>query len=124
MFKIKVRTHFDAAHRLPEYKGKCANIHGHTWGVEVEIRAKELDGQGMVCDFFDVQQILNGTIDKLDHNYINEIEPFSKETPTSENIARYIFNEIKNKVEALREGLKLASVTISESPNASATYYE
>lgn len=124
MFKLIVKTHFDAAHRLPDYKGKCERIHGHTWRIEVQVGSKELNSQGMVCDFFDIKKILNEAIDPLDHVYINEVKPFDKIAPTSENLAQNIFQSIQPKIEKLGNSIKLISVKVHESPETAAIYSE
>lgn len=122
MFKLVVKTHFDAAHRLPDYKGKCERIHGHTWHIEVEVGSKDLDEQGMVCDFFDIKKILNEAIEPLDHVYVNDVKPFDKIAPTSENLARHIFTLIRSNIEKLGESIKVMSVTVHESPETAAIY--
>lgn len=124
MFKLVVKAHFDAAHRLPDYKGKCERIHGHTWHIEAEVAGRELGDNGMVCDFFDLRRILNDAIGPLDHAYINEIKPFDNTAPTSENLAYFIFTSIKSKIELLDKAIKLLSVTVHESPEAAAVYTE
>lgn len=122
MYKLIVKTHFDAAHRLPGYKGKCERIHGHTWHIEIEVGSKVLDEQGMVCDFFDIRKILEEAIKPLDHVYINEIKPFDEIAPTSENLARHIFYSVRNNVGKLAKSIRLVSVTVHESPDTAAVY--
>lgn len=114
MYKLKLRHYFDAAHLLYNYKGKCANLHGHRWEVLVEISVDTLDEQGMVVDFSKIKKIIN----QLDHCFINEHPYFVKVSPTAENIARFLHKEI---VAQLNYQLS-SSVTVWESPNASITY--
>lgn len=121
-FKIAVKDNFDAAHLLPGHKGKCANLHGHTWMVEIEATSTELDEKGMVLDFFDLKETLNEVISKFDHRFINEIKPFDVIPPTSENLAKYIFDELFSRIKTLSRSVALSSVTVSESRHSSATY--
>lgn len=118
MYKINVEASFSSAHNLRGYKGKCEALHGHNWKVQVEIVQAALDKAGMVMDFKEVKIQLNKILDKLDHAYLNKIPYFKKFNPTSENIAKYIFDCLKTKI------LGLNSVTVWESDNCSATYYE
>lgn len=121
-FKVTVKETFDAAHRLLGHKGKCANLHGHTWAVELTVESDFIDEQGMVVDFFDLKKILKEIVAKMDHQYINDIKPFDVLPPTSENLAKFIYESVVNGVEALNGRAKLSSVTVSESPYSSATY--
>lgn len=121
MYEIKVKGSFSSAHNLREYKGKCEAIHGHNWKVEVILESENLNSEGMVLDFKLAKKLLNQVLDKLDHKYINKIEPFNKVNPTSENIAKFIFQEIR---ERIGDDLKVKKVTVWETENSSASYYE
>ena len=110
MYKLNFQYHFDSAHKLNNYNGKCANLHGHRWNVEVEIE-KEYLSDDMVIDF----TFLKGIIDELDHKCLNDIIEFN---PTAENITRYLQERI-----SLCSGGKVI-VKVFESPNASITYYD
>ncbi len=116
MYSIKVQSHFSSAHNLRGYKGKCEALHGHNWKVEASIKSRSVGKAGMVIDFVDVKKALHAVMEKLDHAYLNEIAYFKKVNPTSENIARYIFDSLKRSLPGL------AAVTVWESDNASATY--
>jgi len=118
MYSIKVEADFSSAHNLRGYKGKCEELHGHNWKVKIKITRDSLDKIGMVADFREVKIALNKILDKLDHKYLNKITYFKKVNPTSENIAKYIYTALKNKIP------DLSSVTVWESDNCSATYYE
>ncbi|MBM3245996.1 MAG: 6-carboxytetrahydropterin synthase QueD [Candidatus Omnitrophica bacterium] len=117
MYKIKIESSFSAAHNLRGYKGKCENLHGHNWKVAVEVAADNLDKAGMVLDFKDLKMKLNRVLEKLDHKYFNRMPYFKKVNPTSENIARYIYDNLSSRVAGL------LSVTVWESNNSCATYY-
>ena len=119
MYKISVSKHFDAAHFLREYEGKCARMHGHRWTVEVNLMGKFLDGLGMLVDFGKVKSILNHIIDEqFDHYTINDFYPFVTTNPTAENIAMYFYVMLKPQLPEL-----LDSVRVYESPDCFAEYY-
>ncbi len=117
MYKIKIEGDFSSAHNLRGYKGKCEALHGHNWKVEIAVTSSKLDKIGMVIDFKFLKEKLYNLLDKLDHNYLNNIDYFKKINPTSENIAKYIYDNLKSKVP------NLYSVTVWESDKACATYY-
>lgn len=135
MFNVKVEAGFSSAHNLRGYHGKCEELHGHNWKVELVVCAENLDNVGMVCDFSFLKAELNKVLEKLDHKYLNEIEYFNKVNPvrknkvgkgkisngvnpTSENIAKYVYDEIKPNIKILK------SVTVWENERSSATYEE
>ena len=118
MYSLKVEVTFSSAHNLRGYKGKCEELHGHNWKVEVVISKNKLDKAGMVMDFKDIKRKLNNILEKLDHKYLNNITYFKKVNPTSENIAKYIFDQAK------RDNLKLKSVNVWENATCSAIYEE
>jgi 6-pyruvoyltetrahydropterin/6-carboxytetrahydropterin synthase len=118
MYSIKVEAHFSAAHNLRGYRGKCEELHGHNWRVEAVVSCNKLDKIGMALDFKCLKTRLNKILEKLDHKYLNNIPYFKKANPTSENIARFIYESLKPQVKAL------SAITVWESENACATYYE
>ena len=127
MYDIKIEGDFSSAHNLRGYKGKCEELHGHNWRVELVVSSGKLDNIGMVMDFKSLKEKLNNLLEKLDHKYLNNIPYFSaaggsasggkKINPTSENIAKYIYDNLKKKIPGLY------SVTVWESDKACATYY-
>ena len=117
MYSIKIEGDFSSAHNLRGYKGKCEELHGHNWKVEVVVKSGRLDKIGMVIDFKLLKEALYKLLERLDHKYLNNIAYFKKVNPTSENIAKYIYDELKTKI------TELYSVTVWESDKASATYY-
>lgn len=122
MYKLKIITDFDAAHQLRGYKGKCENIHGHNWKVEVEVISETLDEIGIAIDFKELKKNVDEIISQLDHTFINQIPPFTQINPSSENIARWIYISLKDKFNTTP--VRLYSVTVWESDHASATYIE
>ena len=117
MFEIKVIRDFSSAHNLRGYQGKCEKLHGHNWKVEVIVAGNKLNKIGMLIDFRRVKQLLDKVLDTLDHKYLNDVNNFKKNNPTSENIAKYIFQSLKKKVRALKV------VTVWESQDSCASYY-
>jgi 6-pyruvoyltetrahydropterin/6-carboxytetrahydropterin synthase len=109
---LKVRDKFSAAHFLKEYKGKCENVHGHTFQVEVAIVVTELDRTGIGFDFTEIKKVLSAALP--DHTLLNEAYAFN---PSAENIARHLYGELKKRY-------PIKSVTVWESDDASATYSE
>lgn len=95
MFSVKVIESFSGAHFLKEYKGKCEQLHGHNWKVEVEVFSPVLSKEGMVMDFTRLKKILRGVLDKYDHTLLNKVKSLKGKNPTSENIAAILFREIK-----------------------------
>jgi len=122
MFELTVRSSFAAAHRLREYDGKCENLHGHNWVVEVQVRAESLNAIGLAIDFKDLKAATDAVLDRLDHKLLNDVEPFKEMNPSSENIARWIFGALKERLGGL--GVSLREVSVWENPNCCATYWE
>jgi len=120
MYTIKVQSHFSSAHNLREYKGKCEALHGHNWKVEVSVSSEGLNKIGMVIDFKELKKSLAEITSTLDHKNLNDLENFKKTNPTSENIAKYIYDCIITK----HPELDIGSVTVWETDTSSATYGE
>ncbi len=118
MYSLKVQSNFSSAHNLRGYKGKCEDLQGHNWVVEIMVRSEDLDNIGMVLDFKFLKKKLNACLEPLDHQYLNKVVYFKKINPTSENIAKYIYQQLKPKV------LGLHSVRVWENSTSSATYEE
>jgi 6-pyruvoyltetrahydropterin/6-carboxytetrahydropterin synthase len=122
MYTVTIQTEFSASHIIRGYNGPCSRLHGHNWKVTVEAKTDVLDNIGMSIDFYVLQEKTNEIISKFDHRDINSIPPFDKVlNPTSENIARYIFEELKKQ---LPQQIRLSSVAISETDKYSAKYSE
>jgi len=122
MYELMIETTFSAAHALRGYKGKCEALHGHNWKVQVHVVAEKLNEIDIAIDFHELKKYTNELLSQLDHKYLNEVFPFTEINPSSENIARWIFENLKRKVNS--EHVKLSAVTVWESDTASATYYE
>ncbi|MBI4688073.1 MAG: 6-carboxytetrahydropterin synthase QueD [Nitrospirae bacterium] len=122
MYELTIETQFASAHQLREYKGKCENLHGHNWRVQVSVSADRLNEIGIAMDFHDLKRLTNEVVQPLDHSFLNETFPFTEINPSSENIAKWIYDSLKKKIK--NENVRLSSVTVWESDTASATYYE
>ena len=122
MYQISIKSNFSAAHNLRDYKGKCENLHGHNWNVEVSVESDILNKEGMVVDFIELKRIVKDLLDNLDHKYINEIEPFDKLNPTSENLSCYIFKGISDKLK--ESSIIVKRVDVWETKSSRASYYE
>jgi len=121
MFELSVESSFSAAHQLHAYKGICKNVHGHNFVVKVTVNVKKLDKIGIGIDFLDLKKNIDHFLKLLDHKNLNDLEPFKKTNPTSENIAIWLYKNLSKKVNS--KEVKVSKVTISESPQFSATYY-
>jgi 6-pyruvoyltetrahydropterin/6-carboxytetrahydropterin synthase len=120
MYILTVESHFDAAHFLRGYQGKCESLHGHRYRVAVKIASKVLNDIGLAYDFGDIKAALKPILARYDHTLVNDVPPFDEINPSAEDIARTIFEELKPKI----EGATLDSVTVWESPESSAEYRE
>jgi len=122
-WKLKVKKDFSAAHQLRNYGGKCENMHGHNFGVEVEIEGNQLDSRvEILMDFKELKKELSEVLDTLDHQHLNSVEYFEHRNPSSENIARYIYKEMQKRVE--NEHIKLVYASVSEKDSSVASYSE
>ena len=118
-YALTVRSSFSAAHRLREYEGNCERLHGHNWQVEITVESEELDSQGMALDFRVMKSSLGEILARMDHKYLNEVPPFDDRNPSSENIARHIFDEMEGNI---APPVRLSRVTVWESEDAWAEY--
>ncbi len=121
MFEITVKGDFAAAHRLNNYRGACENLHGHNFIVEVSVLCDKLDSSFIAIDFKDLKRALREITGRLDHTYLNDHEYFRSTNPTSEMLAKYIYEEMKKR---LNERCKMGRVSVYETPTSKATYFE
>jgi len=120
MYRVNIERHFDAAHFLRGYQGKCEGLHGHRYRVSACLRAGKTDEVGMAYDFTGFKKQLETLLERFDHTCLNDAPPFDSQNPSAENIARTVFEDLKGKVE--RSGIKLESVTVWESPDSWVEY--
>ncbi|MBI5098168.1 MAG: 6-carboxytetrahydropterin synthase QueD [Nitrospirae bacterium] len=122
MYELMVETDFSAAHQLRGYKGKCENLHGHNWRVQIIVSSDKLNDIGIVIDFHEIKEISREVISQLDHSFLNDVFPFTEINPSSENIAKWIYDSMYKKIK--QKNCAVSSVTIWENDTSSATYYE
>jgi 6-pyruvoyltetrahydropterin/6-carboxytetrahydropterin synthase len=120
MFDVFIKTHFSAGHHLRNYPGNCERPHGHNWNVTVTVRATELDELGMGIDFRTLKTAVNTVMEELDHCDLNDHPAFSDQNPSSENLARYIFQQLRPGL--LSPRYQLDHVTVGETENTGVTY--
>jgi len=120
MYRLTIHTHFAAAHNLMNYQGDCENLHGHNWKVEVTVAVRELDKAGLGIDFKILKRQTNQVLDRLDHTYLNELDAFRELSPSSENIARYLFEDLATRLN--NDNVRVEKVNVWESDHACASY--
>ncbi len=120
MYRLNVTDSFSAAHKLCGYQGACSNLHGHNWKVRLCLSCTELDEIGMAMDFGIIKQVLKRVLDQLDHRYLNDIAEFTTQNPTSEHLARYIYEKMEAELES--ETCHVYEVEIWESEKSSVVY--
>lgn len=121
-YQLKVITDFAAAHTLRDYPGACSRMHGHNWKVELEAVATQLDDIGMGVDFKVMKQAAREVGGRLDHQYLNDLEPFKNINPTAENIAAYMYKEIAARINS--DSIKVTALTLWETERACVRYSE
>lgn len=120
MYEIEVTDHFSSAHRLREQGSACEHVHGHNWFVTVTLRCEDLDGIGLGIDFKVVKNHMGEVLGGLDHKDLNEIPPFDEVNPSTENLARFIFEQMAERL--ADTPARMHRVRVSEGPNTAATY--
>jgi len=119
MYFISVESSFSAAHFLRGYQGKCENLHGHRFKVVARLRFSKLNEIGLACDFTDLKKQLGEVLGKYDHCCLNEVAPFDKINPSSENIAATVYERL---LPGILPGGMIDSVEVWESPESCAVY--
>lgn len=120
MYRISIEADFDAAHALRGYRGKCENLHGHRFVVVVAISSSVLNDIGIAYDFADLKQHLRSILARFDHTNLNEVPPFDRINPSSENLASTIFEDLRSRL--AEAPVKLESVEVWESPQSRVKY--
>lgn len=130
MFQVSVEESFAAGHALRGYRGKCENVHGHNYKVRVTLEGPSLNPIGLLCDFKDIQEAIQSAIQKLDHQFLNDIPPFTLENPSAENLAKYFFEEVQRLLQETAQKerpeaapCKVRSVTVWETDTTTASYF-
>jgi len=122
MYEIDITREFSAAHCLKGYQGNCSTLHGHNWVVTAVVKADELDQLGIAVDFRKLKNELDTFLLELDHKDLSTLEYFKKENPTSEKIAKLIFDKLSEKIN--QKGISIDRVRVCESAGSGATYYK
>ena len=122
MFEVTVEQTFAAGHALRNYKGKCENVHGHNFKVQVKIEGQRLDESGMLVDFIDVKNVMRKVIERLDHQFLNEVSPFDIKNPSAENIAEYFHVEMTSGLASTPVPVRISEVRVWETDIQSASY--
>lgn len=120
MFEVSVEYSFAAGHALRGYKGKCENVHGHNYKVRVSVEGEKLNSIGLLMDFAELRAVLKGLVERFDHHFMNDLEPFKEINPSAENLACYLGTELQKKVQ--EQGLNVSAVTVWETDTTSASY--
>ena len=123
MYEVTVEAGFSSGHYLRNYHGKCENPHGHNYKVRVTLAGAELDASGLLLDFKQLKQVLRPVIDRIDHQMLNDLEPFTTLNPSAENIARYFYDQTSEQLHDMTQGrVRVKDCTIWETDTTSATY--
>lgn len=124
MFEISVEESFAAGHFLRNYRGKCENLHGHNYKVEVTLAGEELDGAGLLVDFVTVKRLLRELTERFEHRLLNDVAPFDELNPTAENMARFFFEELARRLACSsdRDRVQLTQVRVWETDATWASY--
>ncbi len=123
MYEVTVEAHFSSGHYLRNYQGKCENPHGHNYRVLVTLAGEELDDTGLLLDFKLLKKVLRPTVDYLDHQMINDLEPFTTLNPSAENLARYFYDQTAPELLEMSEGrVRVKDCTVYETDTSFARY--
>lgn len=120
MFEVSAEYDFSAGHALRGYKGKCENLHGHNYKVEVTVAGEKLNSIGLLVDFVDLRAAIKEIAQRLDHRFLNDLSPFDRLNPSAENLAKYFCEELDSRVRP--QGLRVSTVKVWETDTTSATY--
>lgn len=125
MYELTVEREFSSGHFLRNYRGRCENPHGHNYKVRITLAGSDLDEAGLLLDFKLLKQVMRPVIDRIDHQMLNELEPFTIVNPSAENIARYFYEQTNQQLSEMTKGrVRVKDCTIWETDTTSATYYE
>ena len=125
MYEVTVESGFSSGHYLRNYRGKCENPHGHNYKVRLTLRGKELDSAGLLLDFKMLKQVMRPVIERIDHQMLNDLEPFTELNPSAENLARYFYDETNRQLSEMTGGrVAVKDCTIWETDTTTATYYD
>jgi 6-pyruvoyltetrahydropterin/6-carboxytetrahydropterin synthase len=125
MYEVTVEAGFSSGHYLRNYHGRCENPHGHNYKVSVTLVGAALDATGLLLDFKMLKQVMRPVIDRIDHQMLNELEPFTTLNPSAENLAHYFWEQTNEQLAGMTAGrVRVKDCTIWETDTTSATFYE
>ncbi len=125
MYEVTVDASFSSGHYLRNYRGKCENPHGHNYKVRVTLQGQKLDAAGLLLDFKDLKSVMRPVIEYLDHQMINDLEPFTVINPSAENLAKYFYDETNKQLSDMTSGrVTVKDVLLYETDVTTARYYE
>jgi 6-pyruvoyltetrahydropterin/6-carboxytetrahydropterin synthase len=122
MFQVSVEETFSAGHALRGYKGKCENVHGHNYRVRVTLEGPQLDSIGLLVDFTHLKQVIREVMGRLDHQFMNDLDPFKTVNPSAENVAKYFYDEVTRRLKDLPPGARITDVILWETDTSRAQY--
>ena len=124
MYEVTVEQTFAAGHALREYKGKCENVHGHNYRIQVTVEGERLNRIGLLVDFVELKRVVREVIARLDHQFINDLEPFTVINPSAENMAKYFYDEVSRLMPPPPEetGARIAQIKVWETDTSIAVY--
>ncbi|HVO58609.1 MAG TPA: 6-carboxytetrahydropterin synthase QueD [Dongiaceae bacterium] len=122
MFQVSVEETFSSGHALRGYRGKCENVHGHNYRVQITLTGPELNDIGLLVDFTDLKKVLRAIIAGLDHQFLNDLEAFRTVNPSAENLAKYFYDETCRQLTGLPAGAAISDVTVWETETSHAKY--
>lgn len=121
MYELRIIDQFAAAHQLRGIQGGCENLHGHNWKIEVAVGGSRLGNDGLLVDFREIKRGTKAILGTMDHQFLNDLDAFRNTEPSSENIARHIFESLSQRLNT--ETIRILRVTAWESDSACATYW-
>jgi len=124
MFEVTVEHTFAAGHSLREYKGKCENVHGHNYRIQVTVEGERLNRIGLLVDFVDLKRSVRAVCERLDHQFINDLEPFTTLNPSAENLAKYLYDEVTTALDLTHSDppVRISQVKVWETDTSIALY--
>ena len=122
MFRVSVEETFSSGHALRGYKGKCENVHGHNYRVQVSVEGPQLDEIGLLMDFSHVKKALREIIAGVDHQFLNDLEPFKTVNPSAENMAKFFYEQMSARLKEMPAGARLVEAVVWETDTACAVY--
>jgi 6-pyruvoyltetrahydropterin/6-carboxytetrahydropterin synthase len=123
MFEVSVEETFSSGHALRGYKGKCENPHGHNYRVQVTLEGPQLDHIGLLVDFTHLKEAIRTVVKRIDHQFLNDLEPFTTVNPSAENMAKYFYDELSGKLKDLPAGARIRDVVVWETDTSMAKYH-